>query len=86
MAEQIVEVAIKCGKNIYRMKDSKRHSDVLKKIILEELEDDTSDAVYGFITSEDHFVDRFEAAEIVLNNGQVNELKNPSKLYSEDLW
>lgn len=38
----------------------------------------------GFITYEDEFVNRHDAADIAFAYGQIHRLKK--KLYSEDLW
>lgn len=40
--------------------------------------------IQGFITTEDRFVDRREAAEIAFNAGQINETTDC--LFSEDLY
>lgn len=40
----------------------------------------------GFILEDDTFVSREEAAKIALDCGQVETLKAPPDLYSEDLW
>lgn len=41
-------------------------------------------AIQGFLTSRNRFVDREEAAELAFQNGQIAEEK--LRLYSEDLW
>jgi hypothetical protein len=40
--------------------------------------------IQGFMTSENNFVDRYEAAKIAFEAGQTDTLKN--KLYSEDIY
>lgn len=40
----------------------------------------------GFLTSEEKFVDREEAAKIAIAAKQIEKLKWPPRLYSEDLW
>jgi hypothetical protein len=40
--------------------------------------------IQGFLTNKDRFVDRYEAAKIALESGQIKE--PTAKLYSEDVW
>ena len=48
---------------------------------------DAGKEVQGFLTSENMFVDRIEAAQIALAAGQIEKLKfSSTKLYSEDLY
>lgn len=42
------------------------------------------DSIQGFITSDDRFVNRKEAAQIAFDAGQIKEMKN--SLFSEDLY
>ena len=44
----------------------------------------TKDEVQGFLTNENRFVDRYEAAKIALASGQIKE--PIEKLFSEDVW
>lgn len=51
--------------------------------------DGVGETIQGFMTSENRFVDRLEAAEIAIKSGQVlrNFLSNPLiGLFSEDLY
>ncbi len=61
-----------------------RHHDLLKQIDSYGL--DANDAVQGFMTDDDRFVEREEAARIAIASGQVTSLLAPPDLYSEDLW
>lgn len=40
----------------------------------------------GFVTDTGEFVDRILAAQIAIENGQIQELAHPPNLYSEDLY
>lgn len=40
----------------------------------------------GFLLENGDFVDRKQAGDIALENGQVTKLIAPPNLYSEDLW
>jgi hypothetical protein len=42
--------------------------------------------VQGFLDIYGEFVGRRRAARMALNSGQVNKLRWPPNLYSEDLW
>ena len=44
------------------------------------------DDVQGFILDDDTFVDRIEGARVALESKQIDKLKWPPNLYSEDLW
>ena len=45
------------------------------------------DVVEGFITSELEFLDREQAMQLALGNGQIKApLFNSRELFSEDLW
>ena len=61
-----------------------RHHDLLRQVDSYGL--DPNEAVQGFMTDDDRFVERAEAAQIALASGQVAALKTPPDLYSEDLW
>jgi hypothetical protein len=40
----------------------------------------------GFLTSTNRFVNRIEGASIAISSGQIQELKYPPMLYSEDIY
>ena len=40
----------------------------------------------GFITDDGQFVDRIIGAELAIKSGQIQKLKWPPNLYSEDLY
>ena len=68
----------------------RRHHNCLMTVSI--LSDDkallkTTGPVQGFLTTEDRFIDRFEACKIAVANGQVKEGATVSgRLYSEDLY
>lgn len=89
--EKIVAAAIK-----FNMREDpypsvwlgKRHADILHKMMLHQIEYDRTSAVQGFWTSNNRFVDRYEAKIVAV---QANQLIVPiektfSKLFSEDVW
>lgn len=43
-------------------------------------------AVQGFVNDKGEFLDRIDAANEALEEGQIKELKWPPRLYSEDLY
>lgn len=50
-------------------------------------EDSVGEHVQGFLTNQNRFVDRIEAAQIALEAKQISELKySQTMLYSEDLY
>lgn len=44
------------------------------------------DCIEGFWTSAHRFLDRYEAKDLALENGQLKEDTDMRPLYSEDLW
>ena len=63
---------------------AKRHCDVLEKMFNLKLNYNRNTMIQGFLTDDDTFVDRFEAASIAYNANQIdNEIIT---LYSEDIW
>lgn len=64
---------------------AKRHADILEYMFNHKIEYDKNTAVQGFMTSEDRFVDRHEAAYIAFDAGQIND-RSIEILYSEDIW
>jgi len=76
----IKEAAIKKDGVVYT---GHRHCDVIRKMILEYKLTDTY-GIQGFVTNEDKFVDRVEAAKIAFKCGQISNKK--VQLYSEDLY
>mgnify|MGYP006914158691 FL=1 len=40
----------------------------------------------GFITEDGQFVDRIDGATLAIQSGQIQKLKWPPNLYSEDLY
>jgi hypothetical protein len=85
--EKIIQAAIRKDGIVYTMPPPARHNNILH--LCEELT--TSGLVMargdqGFVTNTGRFVDRIEAASIAIAAKQIEELKWPPSLYSEDLW
>ena len=99
---KIVSAAIKFkpkGFDYFQIMCGKRHCDVLEIMHLLKINYERSTAVQGFLTDEDQFVDRYDAALAAYYSGQLSpdtELwqkmaseetsMNAHELYSEDLW
>ena len=99
---KIISAAIKFkpkGFDYFQIMCGKRHCDVLEIMHLLKINYERSTAVQGFLTDEDQFVDRYDAALAAYYSGQLSpdtELwqkmaseetsMNAHELYSEDLW
>lgn len=59
-----------------------RHHNILHLMSLQQRQG----AIQGFITDDNIFVDRIEAASLALKHKQIGHLQWPPNLYSEDLW
>jgi hypothetical protein len=81
----IIGPAIKKDDIIFSLKKPKRHHDVIKYMI-EEFKIDVKNGEQGFITHDNKFLNRKEAAEYVLKRKDITKLSWPPLLYSEDLW
>jgi len=77
---KIVEAAIKQNDIVYT---GRRHHNVIESM---KGEYDGNIATQGFIDNRGNFLTRSEAAHIALNTGQIDKLKWPPLLYSEDLY
>ena len=62
-----------------------RHSDIFEIMFKHGVQYDRDSAVQGFITQEDRFVDRYEAALIAFDALQITD-PSITQLYSEDIW
>ena len=78
-------VAIIYKEKLYDLPRPARHHDVIAKIVAE-----TGDrgirGEQGFVTGEGMFLDRIVAAQYAIDYRQIEKLKWPPKIYSEDLW
>lgn len=77
----ITHVAIKKDNVIYMLPKPSRHCHLFQHFgsILK-------GGIQGFSATDVIFLDRIEAADYVLENGQISKLAHPPNLYSEDLW
>lgn len=77
----------------------KRHCNVLEMMYNLRIEYEKATAVQGFLTDEDQFVDRYDAAQMAYRNGQIlpdsdllekmnadPDMLNAYQLFSEDVW
>lgn len=66
----------------------KRHPNCIRSIIdIKHVPKVEARHPQGFYTNKGRFLDREEAAELALANGQCKKLKfNSKELFSEDLW
>ena len=98
---KIVASAIKFkpkGCDYFQIMCGKRHSNVLEMMYKLGIEYEKKSSVQGFLTEEDQFVDRYDAAHMAFHSGQLlssTELWQKMRqtenvcahaLYSEDLW
>lgn len=83
---RIVAVAANVGTVIVSAPDPARHGEVLTGLRYLGVTTVVQPREQGFLTAEGHFVGRREAADIALLSGQIERLKWPPELYSEDLW
>ena len=87
--EKIVSAAIKFkiipNEKCFHILCAKRHADILEYMFNHHIEYDKNTAVQGFMTNEDRFVDRYEAAIIAFTASQIDD-KSINILYSEDIW
>ena len=63
----------------------KRHADILEFMFKHKIRYVKHSMKQGFFTTENRFVDRYEAAEIAYNAGQIDD-PNIKELFSEDIW
>ena len=98
---KIVASAIKFkpkGCDYFQIMCGKRHCNVLEMMYKLGIEYEKKSSVQGFLTEEDQFVDRYDAAHMAFHSGQLlpsTELWQKMRqtenvcahaLYSEDLW
>ncbi|MFA6046456.1 MAG: hypothetical protein WC718_15835 [Phycisphaerales bacterium] len=81
----IERAAIRWGGRVWSLPRPARHHDVIA-LIHRATGAMGIDDVQGFVTSTGRFVDRKDGAEIALASGQVEALRWPPNLFSEDLW
>jgi len=98
---KIIASAIKFkpkGSDYFQIMCGKRHCNVLEMMYKLGIEYEKKSAVQGFLTDEDQFLDRYDAARMAYYSGQLNPETEVWKkiasseeiyaiaLYSEDLW
>ena len=81
----IVGVAIKQGDKVYSLPKPARHNDVIELIYERTLQRPVT-GTQVFVDSGLNFMDRIEAASYALDHKQIEELRWPPQLFSEDLW
>ena len=98
---QLVAAAIKfkpLDSNYYQIMCGKRHYNVLELMYKHGLDYHKVGAVQGFLTDDDQFVDRYDAARMAYHSGQLKsdtelwqKINATDEIYayplfSEDLW
>lgn len=63
-----------------------RHCDIFEKMYNLNIKYDKQTIIQGFMTSDDQFVDRYDAIGIAYSAGQIPENFNSNILFSEDIW
>jgi len=72
--------------NVHSLPPPARHNDVIQKMRAEGIRVRVTHE-QGFLLEDDTFVDRVEAAQHAMEEGQATKLSySKTKLYSEDLW
>lgn len=87
--EKIVCAAIKFKRSndnfpVWQIYTGLRHADALYRMYLDGIKYDKPSHIEGFMTTEDRFVDRVEAAKIAFASRQIKE--PVAILYSEDIY
>ena len=99
---KLVSAAIKFkprGCDYFQIMCGKRHCDVLEMMYKLGIEYEKLSATQGFLTDDDQFVDRYDAAQMAFRSGQMlkdtdiykkmcedQEHINAYPLFSEDVW
>ena len=99
---KLVAAAIKFkpkGCDYFQIMCGKRHCNVLEMMYNLRIEYDKLSATQGFLTDEDQFVDRYDAAQMAYRNGQIlpdsdllekmnadPDMLNAYQLFSEEVW
>jgi hypothetical protein len=87
MASAIVASAIKeADGKVYSLSAPARHHELIHHMVRDLGLPWPIRGEQGFVDEEGRFWDRFQAAKLVLANGQVEKLMCPGRLFSEDLW
>ena len=87
MSEKIIGSAIQYNGQIFSVLAPGRHSDCIAIVHNVFGEDRIGVEEQGFITSENRYVDRYQAKEIASRNGQMLPRASPlPELFSEDVW
>lgn len=82
----IVAAAIKEGNMVCSVPKPGRHHDVIREMARSGVPIPIA-GQQGFLTSEGHFVNRYEARDIARMAGQIlTKTGNPDQLFSEDVW
>jgi hypothetical protein len=77
----IVTAACKRGDEVWT---GQRHNEIIAKMVEDGIITSVRQIEQGFMTSEDVFVDRYDAAKIAFVSGQISRIKD--SLSSEDVW
>ena len=63
-----------------------RHSDITEMAAYFDFDIDLKNAEFGYLTSKNRFLDRFEAMDLAKKSGQIEEYKSGRKLFSDSLY
>ena len=78
--------AIAINGRVFSLPRPKRHHDIINYLAEIERLPTPIGGEQGFVDSELGFVDRNAAGRIAIDAGQIEKLKWPPQLFSEDLW
>jgi hypothetical protein len=83
---RIVAAAIKQGGKIYSASAPKRHHDIIRDMVDNHGIYPPVSGLQGFVDETGVFRSRIIAGAMAIQSGQIERLKWPPELYSEDLW
>ena len=84
---KIKQAAIRDGAGVvHTLPRPARHHNIAHKLYEERGHALLEDDVQGFVLEDSSFIDRVSAGKVAVETGQIEKLKWPPNLYSEDLW
>ena len=82
----IIGVAVKINNEVFSLPRPNRHNHLFEQLAETHPEYRFLPKIQGFISDDEKFLDRIEAAEEAIRCNQIQKLRWPPNLYSEDLW
>ena len=83
----ITHVAIMQDNKVWKLPSPNRHHHIIKMIYKKTGAVMKPDAIQGFLTTHNMFLDRKQAKQYAINHNQIKKgMGKHDDLYSEDLW